>query len=110
MIVAAINQPVARFDVAAVSIDEGGGAEEIGIVVVVSVRSDDAGIVDIVERGKQRDVEICKAERLPSSLQGNVTAPPRIASFAQMPFCRNSGKRPTVKGRSKLASCPENPE
>jgi hypothetical protein len=43
-------------------------------------------------------------------LAGRVTAPPRIASFAQIPFCRNSGKRPTVKGRSKLACLPENPE
>jgi hypothetical protein len=39
-----------------------------------------------------------------------LTAPPRIASFAQMPFCRNSGKRPAVTGRSKVASVPDRPE
>ncbi len=30
---------------------------------------------------------------------GRLTAPPRMASFAQMPFCRNSGKRPTGEGQ-----------
>ena len=85
-------------------------AKEIGTMVVdLAVRSDEACVVDIVESGEEGDVEVGKAQRR-RVLRGRVTAPPRIASFAQIPFCRNSGKRPTVKGRSKPASLPEKPE
>ncbi len=78
-------------------------------MVVVLLRADDAGVVDIVERGEERDIEVGKTQRR-RVLGGMLTAPPRIASFAQMPFCRNSGKRPTVKGTSTLDSFPEKPE
>ena len=110
LLVGALQQAIARFDVAAEGIDEGRYAKEIGVVVVeLSLRTDDARVVDIVKGGEERDVEVCKAKRRRVP-RGMLTAPPRIASFAQIPFCRNSGKRPTVKGRSKLASLPVKPE
>ncbi len=61
--VAALDQAVARFDIAVEGVDEGGHAIEVGLVVVVLVRSDDARVVDVVERGEESDVEVGKAQR-----------------------------------------------
>ena len=59
-LVAALEQAVARFDVAAERVDEGGYAIDVGVAVLL--RSEDARVVDVVERGEEGDVVVGKAE------------------------------------------------
>jgi hypothetical protein len=63
LLVAAIDHAVPRFDVAVEGIDEGCDAVEVGQVIVALVSADDARVVDVVESGEERDVEIGEAER-----------------------------------------------
>ena len=65
--VAALYQAVARFDIAAEGVNEGGYAIDVGVAVLL--RSEDARVVDIVERGEEGDVVVGKAQ-LPRVLRG----------------------------------------
>src|SRR5262249_47348644 len=55
----ALYEAVARFDIAAEGVDEGGYAIEVGVAIVLS---ENACVVDIVERGEEGDVIVGKAE------------------------------------------------
>src|SRR5690606_31316034 len=60
--VGTLNQAIARFDVAAESIDEGGKAIDVCIVVIDLVLPENAPVVHVVECGEKCDVEIGKPE------------------------------------------------
>src|SRR5262249_25846687 len=52
------------FEIAAEGVDKGSDTKQIGVVVVTIVRSEDFFIVDVIDRGKEGDIVVGKAELL----------------------------------------------